>query len=441
MWSTTRLVNAAHQSAEYSRRHMRVLGYAGAISLVSYYFIWTLVYPEDYESLVLRIAGAALCLPAILIDRLESRLERWLTLYWISAVTFVLPFVFGFLLAMNAAHAEEIGSTKLVWPLQNVVALFMFILLINDGPLATILWLAATVAIFVVTLTTPDPNWSELSRVYLEPMPLYAFILVVGSLSIRNRDVIEHEKVRTMAAVGSTIAHELRTPFLGIRALAEGIQKYLPTLLRTYDLAVQRGLPVDPIRHSHVDALNLALSRINGEIDYSNRIVDMLLINSSESPVHESEFSVFAAGACIEEALARYPFSGDTERDLVTLHIESDFRIHAPRVLVVHVLFNLIKNGIYYVRKAGGNQISISTRRGGNYNQIIVHDDGTGIAPHIVGRIFDRFFTTTETGHGAGIGLSFCKLVMEGIGGSIHCDSAPGSYTRFTLEFPEVANE
>ncbi|MFP6817049.1 MAG: ATP-binding protein [Pseudomonadales bacterium] len=51
-------------------------------------------------------------------------------------------------------------------------------------------------------------------------------------------------------------------------------------------------------------------------------------------------------------------------------------------------------------------------------------------------QIFERFYTTTQTGQGAGIGLSFCNMVMESIGGSISCESVQGEYTRFTLNFP-----
>jgi len=72
---------------------------------------------------------------------------------------------------------------------------------------------------------------------------------------------------------------------------------------------------------------------------------------------------------------------------------------------------------------------------------IIVEDTGTGILPQNLKRIFERFYTTTESGHGSGIGLSFCKMVMDGLGGSITCESEFGVYTRFTLLFPRTEDE
>lgn len=433
------LTLAADRSVGYAQRHMTKLGVAGIVCLIGYYFVWTQVYPEDYENLLVRAAGGLLCVPALFHHQIAKRSTAGFALYWIVAMTYVLPFVFGFMLAMNAALAPRYGHTNLIWPLQNVVALFLLILLINHGPLATLMWLIATGAILLsVYGLVPQPNVAELHRVYLDPMPLYGFILIIGSLSIRNRDIIEHEKLSAVASVGTTIAHELRTPFLGMRALVEGIEKYIPTLLRSYDLAVASGLPVERIRVSHVRGLNRSLERIRDEIDYSNAVVDMLLINSSEHPVKEAEFSLFSAGACVRDAIDRYPFTSPEEKQFIRTELDQDFTIRAPQLLIVHVLFNLIKNAVYYVRKAGHGDIRIGLVPGPDFNRMILEDTGTGIPQENMKRIFERFFTTTETGHGAGIGLSFCKIVMEGVGGSIQCDSELGKFTRFTLEFPRV---
>ncbi|MCZ6643270.1 MAG: HAMP domain-containing sensor histidine kinase, partial [Gammaproteobacteria bacterium] len=63
---------------------------------------------------------------------------------------------------------------------------------------------------------------------------------------------------------------------------------------------------------------------------------------------------------------------------------------------------------------------------------------GPGIPRSRQKEIFDRFYTTTDEGLGTGIGLSFCKMVMESLGGRITCDSVEGEYTTFSLYFPKV---
>lgn len=437
------LVFSANESVRFSRDHMPLLGYTGVICLISYYFIWRIVYPESFESFAVRFIGALVCIPAILSRNIPKDLRKWLPLYWMVGLTYVLPFVFGYLLAQNAANAQSLGETNLVWPLQNVVALVVFILLVNDGFLATLLWLAATGAILgIVFLFNSAPNVPELTRVYLEPMPLYGFILVVGSLAIRNRKIIELAKLRAMSEIMTNIAHELRTPFLGIKALAEGVGMHLPELIRAYDLAKANRFEVAPIRRRQMDRLRTSLREIETETNHSNSIIDRLLINTSERPVEDHEFQYFSAQACVIEALHRYPFVGRYERDLVSLDLDRNFVIHAPNVLMVHVLFNLLKNGIYYVHKAGKGELTVTTVQSLTAaHAIIIEDTGTGIPPQNLKRIFERFYTTSESGHGSGIGLSFCKMVMDGLGGSITCESEFGVYTRFTLLFPRTDNE
>jgi two-component system, CAI-1 autoinducer sensor kinase/phosphatase CqsS len=437
------LIRAAHESVRYARHHMPMLGWAGVICLISYYFIWTIVYPNSFESFPVRFAGALISIPAILSKKLKKPLVDWLPLYWMFGLTYVLPFVFGYMLAQNAAHATFVGETNLVWPLQNVVALVVFILLVNDGVLATLLWLAATAVILVAVFSlNTNPNVDELIRVYVEPMPLYGFILVVGSLAIRNRKIIELEKLRAMSRITSNIAHELRTPFLGIKALAQGIGQHLPELIRAYDLAIENRFPIEPIRRRQLERLRTSLREIETETDYSNSIIDRLLVNTSERPVEDHEFAYFSAQSCVVEALHRYPFAGEFERDLISVDLDRDFMIHAPNVLVIHVLFNLLKNAIYYVHKAGEGDLTVTLVTGRqSLDSIVVEDTGTGIPPQNLKRIFERFYTTTEAGHGSGIGLSFCKMAMEGLGGAIICDSVFGSYTRFTLTFPRIEHE
>lgn len=435
-----RVRDAADNCVKYSRRHMRLLAVAAILCLMSYYFIWTYLYPTDYESFWVRAIGSLICVPLLLIHKFSPNLDVTLRWYWLWALTYVLPFVFGWMLAHNAARAAELGATNLIWPLQNVVALVLFMMLVNDGLLATVLWLTATLLILLSVLVgVPEPNWSELRRVYFEPMPLYGFILVIGSLAIRNREIIDQEKLSAVAAVGSTIAHELRTPCMGIKALAEGVQSYLPILIAGYDAAHRAGLPVRTIRARHVEALKRSLARITDETNYANRVIDMLLVNSSDQPLRGLEFETLSAAACVRNAVQRYPFANAREKARLSIQVGDDFQIHVPEVLLVHVLFNLMKNANYYVEKAGGGRITIATSS--ETRTIVVEDTGTGIPPENLSRIFERFFTTTETGHGSGIGLSFCRMVMEGVGGSIVCASRINEFTRFTLRFPEVGDD
>jgi two-component system CAI-1 autoinducer sensor kinase/phosphatase CqsS len=248
--------------------------------------------------------------------------------------------------------------------------------------------------------------------------------------------------LRAVSSVGSNIAHELRTPLLGIKSDARGVDRYLPQLIDGYERAAEAGLPVRPLRRAHLAGLREALTRIDSETDYANTIIDMLLINSGGTRVVPSEFRVHSMRECVQRAIERYPFGSETERALVHVAPGPDFRFRGSDVLLMHVLFNLLKNALYYIAHAGKGEIFIWLEPNAMAeNRLFFMDTGQGIHPALLPRIFDRFFTSMETGRGSGIGLSFCRMVMEGFDGHIDCESVHGEFTRFILSFPGVADD
>jgi len=78
------------------------------------------------------------------------------------------------------------------------------------------------------------------------------------------------------------------------------------------------------------------------------------------------------------------------------------------------------------------------TLPGGKYLRIIVQDDGPGISPEIIDRIFDPYFTTRETGKGSGMGLAVVHGIVENHGGVIAVNSILGQGATFTLMIPII---
>ena len=136
----------------------------------------------------------------------------------------------------------------------------------------------------------------------------------------------------------------------------------------------------------------------------------------------------------------------------VGLSISHDPRlrpISADKRQLEQVILNLVVNA----RDAmpDGGDIAVMTRnlhlaapqsRGrvilppGDYVEVQVRDEGTGIAPEIAEKIFEPFFTTKRTGEGTGLGLSTAYGIIKQTGGYIFCDSTPGQGSCFTLLFP-----
>lgn len=72
---------------------------------------------------------------------------------------------------------------------------------------------------------------------------------------------------------------------------------------------------------------------------------------------------------------------------------------------------------------------------------ITVRDNGPGIEPEHLDRLFDPFFTTKPPGEGTGLGLAVCARLVEGVGGRIDVDSAPGEGAVFTVRIPGVLED
>jgi len=84
----------------------------------------------------------------------------------------------------------------------------------------------------------------------------------------------------------------------------------------------------------------------------------------------------------------------------------------------------------------GSGTITVQTRRDGDAAVIHVIDDGPGIAPDALPRVFEPFYTTKEVGKGTGLGLDIAhRIVTEGHRGTITATSQPGE-TRFTVRLP-----
>jgi two-component system sensor histidine kinase PhcS len=72
--------------------------------------------------------------------------------------------------------------------------------------------------------------------------------------------------------------------------------------------------------------------------------------------------------------------------------------------------------------------------------RVTVRDNGPGIAPEHLGRVFEPFFTTREVGQGLGLGLSISYGVIQRHGGALVADSAVGAWTRFSFDLPRAAS-
>lgn len=439
-----RLARDKEQMHTYISRSAKVLAILGCTLIPVMYFVdQVAVSDSNYDTLLVRLIGGIVCLPFFFEKQdTTTSIKHWENYcFWVLIPMF--PFVWGVMLLGNAASSDPgAPADMLYWGLQYLVALFMFTQLANSPYVATTQYLFATACAAVFVYFTVDSiNWHELIRVFGWPFGIYLTAVVLGSITNRNPAMVRHESLSAARAVGSNIAHEMRTPLTGIASRAKASTRHLPILVEAYRTAKDAGLPVEPLTERQLELLGSSFEDIEKEARYSNLMINMLLVNTSENPVFGQSIETVSASELVDEALQRYPFANDRERNLVHQDTKTDFEASVPKLLIDHVIFNLVKNALYYVQHHGSGSITVTIDldpSGKSAGIISVYDDGPGIPASDIERIFDRFFTTTAAGRGSGIGLNFCKMVMEGLGGSIRCDSVYGEYSMFSLHVPKV---
>ena len=103
---------------------------------------------------------------------------------------------------------------------------------------------------------------------------------------------------------------------------------------------------------------------------------------------------------------------------------------------VRQVLFNLLSNAIGFSRS--GQTVTVTAERRGGDVVLSVRDEGRGIPPELIKRVFDRFESHTKGSahHGVGLGLSIVRTFVELHGGEVDIKSAAGQGTVVTCTFP-----
>jgi PAS domain S-box-containing protein len=241
-------------------------------------------------------------------------------------------------------------------------------------------------------------------------------------------------KLKGMTIVSASIAHELRTPLGALKNIATGIQQLTPKLIAVYRAAISSHLNIPYISATHLQLCQDLIPQFDVKVNECNHIIDMLLSNLELiQNTQKKPKQLCSARNCIRQALTQYIFPPNAPK--VIWNEESDFNFYGNPRLLIHVLFNLLKNAIYFIRKAGKGCIQIWIQKTKAYNAIHFKDTGLGVLPENLPHLFDPFFTA-GTIKGTGIGLAFCDLSLQLLGGSISCQSQWRKYTEFTLTFP-----
>jgi two-component system sensor histidine kinase KdpD len=116
--------------------------------------------------------------------------------------------------------------------------------------------------------------------------------------------------------------------------------------------------------------------------------------------------------------------------------------IWTDRELLSRILQNLVGNAIKFT--PAGGEIQVKTHASPDPEEMVeiqVSDSGPGIPAEVRDRLFEKFVTGRQKGHGSGLGLLFCRLAVEAQGGTIRAHNRPEGGATFTFTLPKVRKD
>ena len=231
----------------------------------------------------------------------------------------------------------------------------------------------------------------------------------------RERRDLEERHVRSLEELSASIAHEIRNPITAAKSLVQQMGE-------------------DPSSAENVQYAKVALE----ELDRVERSVAHLLRFAREEEMRMADLRL---GDVISSAVATLRERATSRGVALDVQVDADCALRGDAEKLRRVLINLIANALDALDGAGVQKPRIEVTAGENLAGtecwVRVRDNGPGIAPESLSKIFSPFYTSKE--RGTGLGLAISKKLVDAHGGSIEAQSSPGAGAEFTVAIPKRA--
>ena len=268
-------------------------------------------------------------------------------------------------------------------------------------------------------------NWSGDALVAQDDETLLAQAAELASLALANRIATDTERERARAEAADVrfdligmLAHEMRTPLASIKGYASAM------LLDEIDLDRDTEL-------EFLQAIDEESERLNEMVTH---LLDSTVIEAGALELHREP--VLLAGL-IRRTVAVMARRTDRHRLIVSCS-SSVPAVYADEQRVQQVLTNLLDNAIKY--SPDGGLILVRCERKGSNAIVVVSDQGVGIAPEHLNKLFERFFRTEQRRtlgvSGTGLGLPIVDSIVRAHGGRIWAESVVDEGTKLSFTLP-----
>ena len=236
----------------------------------------------------------------------------------------------------------------------------------------------------------------------------------------RAHDEVLH--VETMASVGkmaAVVAHEINNPLSGIL---------------TYSKLLKKWVDKDQVGGEKKQEAQQCLDLISSESRRCGELVRNLLTFSRQSPMNVQSTDI---NRVVEQCtMLLRPNLKIAAIDLHCTLADGLPRLHCDPSQIEQVLLAVIVNAADAMPKGGNLWIDSRLSDDGSRVALTVRDDGSGIPPEVMPKIFEPFVTTKENGHGTGLGLAVSRGIVERHSGKISVESEVGKGTTVTITLP-----
>ena len=273
---------------------------------------------------------------------------------------------------------------------------------------------------------------------------------VLADLRRAQDQIVMREKLAALGELTAGVAHEIKNPLNFVKNFSEASEELLEELQETLEEGGEK-LSADQRKliEELVQDVTDNLGRILQHGERANRIVnDMLMMGRGSGDWQPSDIN----NLLDEHARLAYHSARAADPDF-HLDMKQDLDPQAGRIEAIpqdlgRVFLNMVSNACHATdekRRAVAKEkkstayfptLWLSTRRKEDRVEIAIKDNGNGIPPDIVDKIFNPFFTTKPTDQGTGLGLALSNDIVREHGGTIRVESKQGEFTEMIVEIP-----
>lgn len=391
------------------------MGVLGCVAFPLFYLLrFTGKLPPRYDDLALRTIATLLCLVLALRPWWPAKVRPFYLAYSYATAWYCLAFLLTFTTLKNQGDP---------FSFVNMLIGAMCIILVADWRNATVMLLSGY-ALGAIVFWASRPGIAFPPELWIW-MPAPALLFVAGALSHFERRQAERARHRLYMSFAGSIAHEMRGPMQKIHSVFDAVERDF--------LRMGPSQSSVSLTREQVMAMMRVLNEGRNAIKLGLQSITVTLQQLKTKAFDTTGFTFLSAAACTERAVSDFGYESEAQRERVRLVEVVDFAFKGEENLLTLILFNLIKNALYYLPARPNATVTVTV----DARRITVRDTGPGIAPEKMEHLFEDFQTSGKV-DGTGLGLPFCRRAMRALGGDIRCASKLGDFTEFTLMFPAM---